>query len=628
MEEKDNSNRQTRLLLALFLSMGVWFFINYTFFPPQETNKVSVSSNKSSQNETEKLTLDNESELQILNSEIEDKDLSIAEPKVMIEKSQFYLVTDPFIVQFTNVGGRMEKFYLKDHKNVEGEDVWVVRDSIAKVSVQNQDYNALEITRSSGFDFNFLTSRSNPKISKINRTLFEQTIDRDKLLVQFKTKLPQNKDITLVKTYQFFKKENYFKFYLKLINTSDKKIVLADNERNLYFRSFGSIGRYRKVDAGSLDFSRYFRFYYSDDSFEDFIDSTSSSNFVSRMFGGGSTETFSTFGEGESIDFLGSGSRYFVSVLNPLNKKPKIISLDNRENNTTGVLINYNDIQVDANSEYNLDYAAYVGIREVSATSFHDENLNPFENSDSIFRGLSSEMEQSFNQGITTPFRNGIVWILKKLYIVIPNYGWCIIVFSILFKLSFYPLNQKQAKSMKKMQELSPELKKINEKYKDPKKRQEKTLEIYKKHKVNPMSGCLPIVIQIPIFIALYTAFSDTIELWRSSFLWVNDLSEPDTVFKTAPFLFFSTGFAFNILPIIMTATQFVQTKMTAVTTDPNQKMIMSVMPIIMLYFFWSMPSGVTLYWTIQNILSIIQQYITNKTKDNDNARLSLKKDK
>ena len=137
-------------------------------------------------------------------------------------------------------------------------------------------------------------------------------------------------------------------------------------------------------------------------------------------------------------------------------------------------------------------------------------------------------------------------------------------------------------------------------------------MELYKKNGTNPMGGCLPMLVQIPIFIALYTAFSDTIDLWNSPFLWVKDLSEPDTIWTT-PALLGVSGIALNVLPLIMVGTQVVQTQMTSVTTDPNQKTMMYLMPLIMLYFFWTMPSGVTLYWTIQNIMSILQQTVTNK---------------
>ena len=139
---------------------------------------------------------------------------------------------------------------------------------------------------------------------------------------------------------------------------------------------------------------------------------------------------------------------------------------------------------------------------------------------------------------------------------------------------------------------------------------------LYKEHNVNPAKGCLPMVIQIPIFIALYSAFSESMELWRSPFIfWMNDLSEPDTVYIIKD-LFFVQNFHINILPLFMVSSQILQQKFTTVVSDPQQKMLMYFMPVIMIFFFWSMPSGVTLYWTVQNVISIIWQVIANKTGD------------
>jgi YidC/Oxa1 family membrane protein insertase len=313
------------------------------------------------------------------------------------------------------------------------------------------------------------------------------------------------------------------------------------------------------------------------------------------------------------LDFSGTGSRYFIAVLDPLNHKPSSVVLDSRAGYTTGIITAYGNWNLKPNATEELDFAAYVGVREIDGMAFKDKSLDPEITKTSVFAGLSDKLNKSFNQGLTTPFRNGIVWVLKKMHDYIPNYGWCIIIFSILFKLVFYPLNQKQAESMKKMQELNPMIQEINEKYaKDPTVKQQKIMELYKKHNANPMGGCLPMVVQIPIFIALYTAFSDTIELWKSPFLWITDLSEPDTIWNSPSLLGYGS-IALNILPLIMVGSQIIQTRMTAVVSDPNQKTMMYFMPVIMLYFFWSMPSGVTLYWTMQNILSILQQIYTNK---------------
>jgi len=132
--------------------------------------------------------------------------------------------------------------------------------------------------------------------------------------------------------------------------------------------------------------------------------------------------------------------------------------------------------------------------------------------------------------------------------------------------------------------------------------------------------GCLPILIQIPIFIALYSAFSDSIELWKSPFiLWMKDLSQPDTIYVIKD-LFVVKNLHINVLPLLMVGSQLLLQKMTTVTTDPQQKFLMYFMPIIMIFFFWSMPSGVTLYWTVQNIISVVWQLAVEKFSKEEKA--------
>ena len=206
---------------------------------------------------------------------------------------------------------------------------------------------------------------------------------------------------------------------------------------------------------------------------------------------------------------------------------------------------------------------------------------------------------------------------MRQIYDMIGNYGWAIIIIAVSFKLITWPLNQMQVKSMKKMSALKPEMDKINEKFKDnPQEKQKKIMALYKEHNVNPAKGCLPMLIQVPIFIALYSAFSESMELWRSPFiLWMNDLSQPDTVYIIKD-LFVVQNFHINILPLFMIGSQILQQRFTTVVSDPQQKMLMYFMPAIMVFFFWSMSSGVTLYWTVQNIVSVIWQVAANKMGD------------
>jgi YidC/Oxa1 family membrane protein insertase len=190
-------------------------------------------------------------------------------------------------------------------------------------------------------------------------------------------------------------------------------------------------------------------------------------------------------------------------------------------------------------------------------------------------------------------------------------WGWSIVIFTICIKLLTWPLTQVQVRSAKRMASIQKPLTELREKYKDnPQKLQSEMMELFKKNKVNPAAGCLPLLIQLPIFFAFYAMLRTASELRFASFLWIHDLSAPDTVGHIA-------GISVNILPILMAITMSVQMRLTpSPTTDNTQRRIFQMMPLIFVLSFYSMPSGMTLYWTCQNLFTIAQQVITNKMKD------------
>ncbi|MBI5588586.1 MAG: membrane protein insertase YidC [Deltaproteobacteria bacterium] len=181
------------------------------------------------------------------------------------------------------------------------------------------------------------------------------------------------------------------------------------------------------------------------------------------------------------------------------------------------------------------------------------------------------------------------------------NYGIAIIVITVIIKILFYPLTKHSLKSMKEMQKIQPQLAALKEKYKDNKEKLNKEMmELYKRYKINPVGGCLPMVLQIPVFIALYEVLYVAIELRHAPlFLWIKDLSDKDPYYIT---------------PIVMGATMFIQQKMTPSTVDPSQAKIMLIMPIIFTFMFLNFPSGLVIYWLVNNVLSIAQQYYIQRT--------------
>ena len=203
-----------------------------------------------------------------------------------------------------------------------------------------------------------------------------------------------------------------------------------------------------------------------------------------------------------------------------------------------------------------------------------------------------------------------VVWALNLFHGWLPNYGIAIILLTILVRVIFWPLTHKSTVGMKKMQEIQPLMKEIQAKYKDnPQRLQQETWALYKDKKVNPMSSCLPMLIQIPVFIALFNVLRSAVELRYAPFLWIADLSEPEALFAS----WFPFG-GLNILPILMAATMALQSALTPSTGDKNQqKMMMVFMPIMMLVMFYSFPSALSLYWTLSQVFSIVQMWLIRR---------------
>lgn len=213
---------------------------------------------------------------------------------------------------------------------------------------------------------------------------------------------------------------------------------------------------------------------------------------------------------------------------------------------------------------------------------------------------LNVGLEHIIDFGFFAIIAKPLFWLLKLFYKVMGNYGWAIVLMAIVTRLPFIPLLNKSQESMKKMQEIQPKVNELKEKYKnDPKKMQQEMMAVYKKHKVNPIGGCLPMLIQLPIFIALYKVLSVAIELRGAPFMfWIADLSAKDPYY---------------VLPIVMGATWFLQQKMMPTPGDPRQAKIMMFMPVIFTFMFLSLASGLVLYWLMGNVMSVIQQYFVNK---------------
>jgi YidC/Oxa1 family membrane protein insertase len=228
---------------------------------------------------------------------------------------------------------------------------------------------------------------------------------------------------------------------------------------------------------------------------------------------------------------------------------------------------------------------------------------------------FKTDLDAIMNFGFFGFFSKMLLLSMNGLHSFGLPYGVAIILITIVIKLLFWPLTNASTRSMKRMQELQPQLKALQDKYKDePQKMQAKMLEFYKENKVNPVGGCLPMLLQIPVFFGFYTMLQSAIELRGARFLWACDLSQADTIWRIPWF----GDFPINPLPLIMGVTMLWQARLTPVSPgmDPVQQKMMKYMPLMFMFILYKMSAGLTLYWTVQNLLTIAQMKLT-KTSGN-----------
>jgi YidC/Oxa1 family membrane protein insertase len=232
---------------------------------------------------------------------------------------------------------------------------------------------------------------------------------------------------------------------------------------------------------------------------------------------------------------------------------------------------------------------------------------------------IAPGLDLTVDYGLFTIFASPLFWVMKWLYALVHNWGVAIILLTVLIKLAFFPLSAASYRSMAKMRVVAPKLQRIKEQYPDDRQKlQQAMMELYKTEKINPLGGCLPIVVQIPVFIALYWVLLGSVELRHAPFFgWITDLSAPDTLFGTIPWLNMPVG----LLPLLMAASMVVQMRLSPEPPDPVQARIMKVMPFIFGAFFFFFASGLVLYWLVNNILSIGQQWYITRQIETDAAK-------
>lgn len=285
----------------------------------------------------------------------------------------------------------------------------------------------------------------------------------------------------------------------------------------------------------------------------------------------------------ESFKWLGLEDKYFLSVFIAKTKAPVGWLLEAPTANNSRVSIDL-PLSLNPGEKSVYAYSSFVGPKEYD-----------------LLTGQKLDLEESIEFGMFAIMAKPFLIVLNFFEKYLGNYGIAIILLTVITKVVFYPLTKHSMNSMKEMQRIQPQLVAIKEKFKNDKEKLNKEMmELYKRYKINPIGGCLPMVLQIPVFLALYEVLYVAIELRQAPFfLWIHDLSDKDPYYIT---------------PLIMGATMFVQQKMTPTTMDPTQAKIMLVMPVVFTFMFLNFPSGLVIYWLVNNALSIAQQYYIQKT--------------
>ncbi|MBN2108390.1 MAG: membrane protein insertase YidC [Deltaproteobacteria bacterium] len=276
--------------------------------------------------------------------------------------------------------------------------------------------------------------------------------------------------------------------------------------------------------------------------------------------------------------------KYFISALLMQDQKPAQVRISKTADGAVTYQVFFPAITIQPGQEAQYPLQLYMGPKDMD-----------------ILARQGSHLEKTLDFGWFDIIAKPLLMCVKFFYGFLGNYGLAIILLTIIIKILFWPLTHKSFESMKGMQKIQPELTALKEKYKDNKEEfARQQLSLYKKYNVNPLSGCLPILIQIPVFIALYNALMYSIELRHASFVsfWINDLSAKDPTY---------------IAPIVMGLSQFLQQKMTpSASMDPMQAKMMLFMPLVFTFMFLSFPSGLVIYWLVNNVISIVQQYYIN----------------
>lgn len=534
---------EKRTLLAVVLSIGFFYLFSYFYGPQKNT------SNNLEQQQPD-IVATSESDNSVVSSPLPSGDQQQPSlPVAVVSTTDITVENDLFVATFSNSGAALKKLTLKSYK-IENDPNSPDVTLLASADPEVQNYS----TRGVGFSL-----PKNVNYSPSDIAIEVSDTDTKKLVFTYVD--PQG--YVVKKIYSFTGNEYRIGLETQLINNA--QIPIVGSFQNLLSTPF-------HAHYETLGFNTYGSSVFSDKKLH--TDAPKNVSSANKSYD-------------KSIKWAALNEKYFISALLAVDNS--IASVEIKKNQAGYFEADFTTPQFTATPGQTVSFKhnIYVGPKEID-----------------ILKAQGSSFEQSLDLGWFTAIAKPMLYSLKFFYKYVGNYGVAIIIITIILKIIFFPLTHKSYKSMKEMSKLQPKMAALKEKYKNDRDAMNRAvMELYREHKVNPLGGCLPMLVQIPVFFALYKALMFSIELRHAPFMfWITDLSVKDPYYVT---------------PVIMGATMFIQQKLTPSNMDEMQQKIMLFLPLIFIFMFLSFPAGLVLYWLVNNILTIAQQlYINKLTKD------------
>jgi len=577
---------EKRAIIAIVLTFVIilfWGFIQSKFFPQPPSQTPTKEIRKEELLPPEKKVekgVDSE-EVRALGDETKPS------KKKMLIRKEVSVETQNYWAVFTSEDARLKHFKLKQYEDrVEGSSLTIklirfVKDIIGGKTENPRKPMPLDLVNTSeeeglplGLSIQPFSSDGNWEVEKEQLRLLN-TGEKGEIIF---TKVLDN-GLEVSKRFGFTSDKNTIDLEVEVQNTSSNDVTIQ-----LGLEWIGKLELEKLADEENKDYGLKYAFIKNQKMERKDLGGTGSSGCVP----GCSTpkkriEPFEFSDKGE-IGWYSFEGEYFTALLIPPPSEQNLaLTVKGNEKNLLKANGTSSPISIPPKQAVKIPYRVYLGPKVID----HLKEL-----------GIGAEKLVDF--GFFAIVAKPLLWFLKLTNTITKNFGIDIIIISILIKIIFLPLTQISFKSMKEMQKVQPEMARLKEKYKNDKAGlQQEIMLLYKRRKINPMSGCLPMLIQIPVFIALYNALQNAIEMRHAPFFWwIMDLSAKDPIYIT---------------PLIMGATMVIQQKMTPTAADPTQAKMFMLMPIMFTFLFLSFPSGLVLYWLVNNILSIAHQHYLNK---------------